>query len=647
MIKQADFTLYKGEIVLIMGRNGSGKSTFLRTLAQRHQVGALKIQGGHMKYDPNTKFSMISQRASTQILTYSVQEEICTPFSFRKIGRPQRVKAVNGILEKYRLQDIRYRDPNRLSSGQQQLVNIATVLSQQNIVLLMDEPFMLLDKKNKTMLVEIIKQINSQGTTIIIVQHRPSIDTIKLADRVFMFEEGNLKKIDNSEPWKPIVPQVPLLSSKNTVQMHIDVTIGRHFPVGICKIKKKLDALLLKGDNGIGKTTLLLTIYGAIKPYSGKFGGNIKKRKKIYVPQDPVNFFSKSTVQEEWEFRFGSENELPETIKAYKDTPIFELSEGQRKWISLQIAFLSDAEVIFLDEPSFSLDIQNHGEMLELLVSTTKTIFVASHDESVEKAITAINGEIMDLNRPIERDNIQWHPLATPNIVKKEKRTHPIVQLNLFFLILLIISKGTLLFTIPLLSLMLPYTIYTLGGKQAQSILKSYLPFVILAILIHGWLGYVSNSIRFNGELEFTVRIILLILSINVFRDGINPDELVDTLLKFRLPATLAWIVGAVYRQAEFMISEMQTFVEIQKERIIRANPSKKFQFAIDLMIVSYNYGIDRASNFADSLINRGWDGAYRELICFSKQMDYLDWLKMALVNLIAVVVIMGKIPFM
>ena len=149
--------------------------------------------------------------------------------------------------------------------------------------------------------------------------------------------------------------------------------------------------VVIKGRNGSGKTTLLRTLIGFIKKIDGTidFTDNL-----FFVPQDVQAFFWKKTVLEE----LGDTPSIPDWILPVGDKSPFIISEGQRKKLALEIAFISDRELL-LDEPSQGLDIDNVKWLVNKLInySSKHLVILTSNDKLLLEYLSRINPDTMEM----------------------------------------------------------------------------------------------------------------------------------------------------------------------------------------------------------------------------------------------------------
>jgi energy-coupling factor transport system ATP-binding protein len=171
------FEIRKGEFVGIIGRNGSGKSTLLRHLngLQLPQEGSVRILGKEAsEWDRKLlarRVGLVFQNPDHQIFNTSVREEV--QFGPRLFGLSEtEVKENAGqAIETMDLSAQTERDPFQLSKGERQRVAVASVLSLKPEILILDEPTTGLDYRQQKYLMELLKQLNGEGATVIIVTH--------------------------------------------------------------------------------------------------------------------------------------------------------------------------------------------------------------------------------------------------------------------------------------------------------------------------------------------------------------------------------------------------------------------------------------------------------------------------------------------
>lgn len=203
VLKGLNLKIKKGELVSLMGSSGSGKSTLLNILGfldsadhGNYILDDLDINNivtEDIAYYRNKHIGFIFQ--SFNLINYkNAIENVALPLFYRGVSKKQRKDLALLYLDKVGLKDWAYHLPNQLSGGQKQRVAIARAMITTPKVLLADEPTGALDTKASTEIMNLIKKINTEGTTVLIVTHEPEI--ARMTDRTIYFEDGNI--ISNS-----------------------------------------------------------------------------------------------------------------------------------------------------------------------------------------------------------------------------------------------------------------------------------------------------------------------------------------------------------------------------------------------------------------------------------------------------------------
>ncbi len=204
VLKGIDLNIKKGEIAVIVGSSGSGKSTFLRCLTQLEEISSGKILVNGIDVSNNTresrkvmlKIGMVFQQFNL-FPHLTVLENVTLPLiKVQRMRRLTAVKKANKILRKLGLENKNKIYPNSLSGGQQQRVAIARELVRDPEILIFDEPTSALDPENVDEVTTIIKELARNGMTLIIVSHDIQF-ALDVADRVIFLENGQILA-DNS-----------------------------------------------------------------------------------------------------------------------------------------------------------------------------------------------------------------------------------------------------------------------------------------------------------------------------------------------------------------------------------------------------------------------------------------------------------------
>jgi macrolide transport system ATP-binding/permease protein len=179
-LQDINLTIYHGEFVSIMGQSGSGKSTLMNVIGclDRPSAGQYLVNGMDVSTFTSDElatlrrdcFGFIFQRYNL-LATSSASENIEIPAVYAGLSKPVRFERAQQLLEKLGIGDRADHLPNQLSGGQQQRVAIARALMNSPSVILADEPTGALDSRSGEEVMALLKQLNAEGNTIILITH--------------------------------------------------------------------------------------------------------------------------------------------------------------------------------------------------------------------------------------------------------------------------------------------------------------------------------------------------------------------------------------------------------------------------------------------------------------------------------------------
>ena len=199
-IKDASFTIRKGEFVAIMGPSGSGKSTLMHiigcldtpTFGQYHLDGqdVAKLSAGELAAIRRNKIGFVFQ--SFHLLPRApVLRNVTLPLVYLGVKREERVRRAKETLQAAGLDESHYEHlSNQLSGGQMQRVAIARALINNPAIILADEPTGNLDSKTGKLVLDTFERLHQQGRTIIIITHEPSVAA--RAERTIVIRDGEI-----------------------------------------------------------------------------------------------------------------------------------------------------------------------------------------------------------------------------------------------------------------------------------------------------------------------------------------------------------------------------------------------------------------------------------------------------------------------
>ena len=206
-----DFTVEKGEYVVLCGKSGSGKTTLLRHLKSvltpyGGRSGAVLLDGQRLEqvsqHDQARRIGFVMQSPEDQIVTDKVWHELA--FGLESLGEDPKAMRLR-VAEMacyFGIQDWFHRDVETLSGGQKQLLNLASIMAMHPEVLILDEPTSQLDPIAASDFLNTVRKINLElGTTVILTEHRLE-DIFPYADRVVMLKTAALPPTAAPARWR-------------------------------------------------------------------------------------------------------------------------------------------------------------------------------------------------------------------------------------------------------------------------------------------------------------------------------------------------------------------------------------------------------------------------------------------------------------
>lgn len=465
-LKDIELHIEPESFVLLTGSSGCGKTTLLRHMKKElipfgEKKGALYYKDQLIEnVDALSSVSQIGflmQDPSSQIVMDTVWHEIA--FGLENIGTPlrQMKRTVAEVVNYFNLHDIYEKNPQELSGGQQQIVNLASIMALKPEILLLDEPTAMLDPVAKRNFLSLLIRIKEEFHMTIVMATHDLDDVLEICDSCIFMEEGQIIFQGNPDQYlsfiqrdknsfKNMLPEkarlmdvlaYPLTLNRSKIRdalrtakhqskvqkfnggevvlsaNHIYCSYSDKSVLKNLKLDVKSEEILtICGSNGSGKSTLLKCLVNEL-PYSG----SIKTKKKlIYLPQDPTLLFVKDTLQEDL-LETGKSNPeyMKKLIAAYglKSSLVkhpYDLSGGQKQIAALIKVLLCDPDILLLDEPTKGMDriqMRRFCNTLKELTNKGISIINVTHDLEYAALVSdriglMFDGKIEALDHPDE-----------------------------------------------------------------------------------------------------------------------------------------------------------------------------------------------------------------------------------------------------
>lgn len=449
VLENIDLEIYEGELVVITGLSGCGKTTLTRILnglIPNHYNGILNgevklLDKNLMDYRKGELAKYIGnvfQNPSDQFFATIADEEVA--FVGENLGMPlDKLKLkTKETFEKMGISDLMDRKLSELSGGQKQKVAIASTLLYDTKIIFFDEPSSNLDYHGILQFKDILSKLRKMGKTVIIAEHRLFFLN-DLYDRLIYMKNGTIERIfsrgelteDACKEYGLRAINYKSLKAENLVcpqEQALEVS-GLNIKIGNNELITNLyfslnsgEIMAIIGQNGIGKTTLGKTLSGLIKN-NGKtsYGKNKKERLKnsYYMMQDVDYQIFFDTVENELlqKDRINDDGYLDRLRKELKHIDLWEnrydhpqnLSGGQKQRLALLTACLSGRKLIILDEPTSGLDYKRMNDISQIIKRYSKTYPFAIITHDIELIFKVCNSVLMLEEDGYKKVYVQGH----------------------------------------------------------------------------------------------------------------------------------------------------------------------------------------------------------------------------------------------
>ncbi|MEJ6399718.1 ABC transporter ATP-binding protein [Nicoliella lavandulae] len=433
VLADVNLTFPSGQISLIAGPSGTGKSTLLKSIAGLYPEFANGDYTGTISFDdqaintiPATDMSgivsMMFQNPNQQFTMTNVYDEIQFALENRRMDPAAIPARIDHAMEFVNITKLKHRSLNDLSGGEKQKVALAIIIAMDSKVILLDEPFASLDRQSRSDLLHQLTRLRDEKhKTIILVDHDLS-GYEAVVDHFFYLhaDQHQITELSHQDVAQLLTPfdnhelaDVKLALPTADEQSVIDLdhlTLSQHDQALLAMDQFKIypnRTTLITGENGIGKSTLFKALTRLFK-YDGTIlyqGKNIQKiRKKPYLShvalvfQDAEMQFVDITVAEELQLSLKnavhphySTDDVQAMLKELKidgreQQVVYTLSEGQKKKLQILEMLIMGNDVLLMDEPFKGLDIESLTTVVKFLTQArqkfNQTIVIISHQLS-------------------------------------------------------------------------------------------------------------------------------------------------------------------------------------------------------------------------------------------------------------------------
>jgi energy-coupling factor transport system ATP-binding protein len=461
-LKDLDLSLSKGELLLLAGPSGGGKSTVIRLLnglATHHYHGELK---GDFKvlgkdhalkslFQISSEVASVFQNPESQFFGLNPKDEILLAWECRGIEKDRSKLLLGEWSKTLKLSEFLLRPIAALSSGQKQKTILAESLALSPALLILDEPSANLDPMSVKELSKMLNILKEKGLSILIVDHHRRWMADGLADKAAILDKGkivykgNARDLDDPDlgllaKWglRPgpdaaknagkapnatkTPPQSPSLdpSPKGSVKVKDLCFAYPKSPPLFSSFSLELypgEVTAITGSNGSGKTTLLRLISGLLAPRSGSIlfsDKALKERERLSISgvamQNADRQLVMSSVAEEIHAALKdpdpekvNEELLSWNLEGLAARHPQSLSGGEKQRLALSAALARKSEILLLDEPTSGLDGKNLSMVAEHIkkAASQKPVFLITHDADLLEQTEA---RIVSLSPPEEAE---------------------------------------------------------------------------------------------------------------------------------------------------------------------------------------------------------------------------------------------------
>ena len=431
-LKDINFQVERGELILVAGSSGCGKTTLMRTIngliPRSYKGGELQGEIRILGKDPTPlKLADISQMVGTvlqdperQIIGAYVFNDVAFGLENLAVPRPEMLRRIDNVLDYLEISHLRDRETHALSGGEKQKVAIAGTLVMEPDILVLDEPLANLDPASVRDALRLIRQLVDAGKTVLIIEHRVE-DVLSIhPHRALFLEQGQEVYFGDIDGFFQVVnPLEVKLPAQVAVKRMQEITpppppprrerqpdapplvVLEDVSFGYTEERKVLhnidfsvhpgDVIAILGPNGAGKTTLVRHLIGLERPNSGRVLVEGRDTRELstaqiahtvgFVFQNPRHMLFAPTVWEELAFgprNLGFDEERVARnverslrivdLEDYADKPPLSLSYGQQRRVGIGAILAMESKILVMDEPTAGQDYKHYTQFMDAIV---------------------------------------------------------------------------------------------------------------------------------------------------------------------------------------------------------------------------------------------------------------------------------------
>lgn len=415
----------RNEMIAIVGPSGGGKTTFLKILKGIIPEYSSGILEGEILFQDKTltgssfqenlkKILYLFQNPFSQLIYPTPEEEFLFSMENFNFTRDEMTLQKEKFEEIFNLKNIWGKKNSQLSNGECQKLVLASLLAINPEVLLLDEPTAFLDPKARREFYEYLEKIKGERLVIIVDHHIKEIKNlvtrvveVSLNGEIVEKESLQSVTVPNVEKMSFGDMALPIFTDVKLKVSDVSFSYSKKFPL-LKHINAEFlggEIIAIKGENGIGKSTLFKLFAGITGPLSGQVSLSIAQKNFInqkvfsnvsFIFQNPEAHFFFDTIEEELKqsFKNIASLSLKEALleKFFHELDLkkspFLLSEGEKRRLSILMTVFLEKGLLLYDEPTFGQD-ESSIASISTLMRELKNLGVIqvfiSHDEDFIK----------------------------------------------------------------------------------------------------------------------------------------------------------------------------------------------------------------------------------------------------------------------